>query len=253
MRHQKRNTLLGAAALVTAAAVGYTECSKEAKREESANIKGGCLPVSPEDFTNIYNSSLKVDRSLTLEEKCSGSFEAKHFGSGVLLRDSQTGESYILTAEHVTVNKTYKCNENLFEENIKVKEGSLKVQGFPATVVKENEEADHALLKIDGTPSEGVPYHGKIAKDLKIGDYVIGVGYPDEEHIYSISNVKEKKEKMVFLNFKSRGGNSGGGLYRLSNQGLELIGTTRGGSAITSLDRLHELIQNTSLEDDYLQ
>src|SRR3989344_235001 len=243
----------GIAALVMAAAVGYSECKKEPAKKEEVSIKWGYFMISPEEFPNIYESSLKVNRSLTLEENCKGSLEINHYASGILLRDSQTEEDYILTAEHITANQTYGCEEEgSSKKYIKVKDGSITVAGFSAHVVKEREKADVALLKIEGNIA-ATPYQGKIAGRLDLGEVVIGTGNPDGERPYSISYVKEIKKNITILSFENKGGNSGAGFYRFTNQGLELIGTTRGGTNITTLERLHELIKGTPLEDDYLQ
>jgi|SRR3989344_3095836 len=244
----------GIAALVMAAAVGYSECKKEPAKKEEVSIKWGYFMISPEEFPNIYESSLKVNRSLTLEENCKGSLEINHYASGILLRDSQTEEDYILTAEHITANQTYGCEEEgSSKKYIKVKDGSITIAGFSANVVKENEEADLALLKVEGNIADATPYQGKIASEVNLGDLVIGTGYPDGERPYSISYVVGIKENTTILSFENKGGNSGGGFYRFTDQGLELIGTTRGGKTITTLGRLHELIKGTPLEDDYLQ
>jgi|SRR3989344_4820746 len=244
----------GIAALVMAAAVGYNECKKEPEKKEEIAIQWGYFTIAPKEFTNIYDSSLKVERSLTLEENCNGSLEINHYASGILLRDSQTEENYILTAEHITANQTYGCKEEgSSKKYIKVKDGSITVAGFSANVIKESEEADLALLKIEGNIADATPYRGKIAGEVNLGDVVIGTGYPDGERPYSISCVIGITENTTILSFENKGGNSGGGFYRFTDQGLELIGTTRGGTTITTLGRLHELIKGTPLEDDYLQ
>lgn len=236
---------------MAAAAVGYNQQKKEEPTEEM-EIKWGYVDISPKDFTDIHDSSVVVDRSLTLEEKCKDSVVLNHFGSGILLQDSQTKENYVLTAEHITVNQSFFCKEESSSKYVKIKEGSITVSGFPATVFKENEEADQALLKIDGTIANAVHYRGKIAGQLRPGDLIIGNGYPDGKHRYSIGVVEEIKENTTIVSFKSLGGNSGGGLYRFGDKGLELVGTTRGGKHITTLERLQELIKGTPLEDDYL-
>ena len=253
MKYKVNMIPVGITALVVGAAVGYSECRKEPAKKEEVSINWGYFAVSPQEFTNIYESSLKVNRSLMLEEKCDGSLEINHFASGILLRDSQTEEDYILTAEHITVNQTYGCEEEgSSKKYIKVKGGSVSVAGFSAHVVKESEKADLALLKIEGNIA-ATPYQGKIAGRLYLGEVVIGTGYPDGERPYSISYVKEIKKNITILSFENKGGNSGGGFYRFTNQGLELIGTTRGGKTITTLERLQELIKGTPLEDDYLK
>ncbi len=237
------------AALATAAAVGYKGHNSGSKTE----IKGDYIAVSPKDFANIYDSSVLVHRSLTLEEKCSDSFSINHVGSGVLLQDSQTEAKYVLTAEHVTVNQSFSCKEDPSKErSIKIKNGKLTVAGYAATELKENESADLALLKIEGGLGLMPAYKGKIAKQFNIGDYVMGVGYPGGKHVYFIANVKDIEKNWIILNHASKGGNSGGGIFRFGEQGFELMGAMRGGTAISSLKNLRELFKDTPLEDDYL-
>ncbi|MEK6939132.1 MAG: trypsin-like peptidase domain-containing protein, partial [Nanoarchaeota archaeon] len=209
---------------------------------------------------NIYDSSLRLERSSILEEKCRDSIKLDHFGSGVLLRDAQTGDEYILTANHMTSyspGERYTCKEEhegtKSEREIKVLESSVTVQELPTFVVKRDDQIDQALLKIEGKVNHAAPYRGKIAGQLHPGDYVIGVGFPNGNHPYSIANITDIKQNMIFLNMVSINGNSGGGVYRFGNQGLELIGTVRGGTAITPLKKTRELITGTPLEDDYLQ
>ena len=54
------------AALTTLVGIGGYEAGKR----QQVHIKGSYFAIPPEQFPNIYNSSVQVDRSLTLEEKC---------------------------------------------------------------------------------------------------------------------------------------------------------------------------------------
>ncbi len=241
------------AVLAIAAAVGYEGHNPNSTKK--TEIKGNYVAVSPDDFTNIYDSSVLVYRSMTLEEKCKDSAVINHIGSGILLQDSQTGTEYVLTAEHLTVNKSFICKEEenpSKERSIKIQKGSLTVARSTATLLKENESADQALLQLEENVINASPYKGKIAKQYFLGEYVIGTSYPGGKHTYFIANITEREEKWITLNHSNKGGSSGGGIYRFGNQGFELIGTTRGGTAITLLERLQELIKGTPLEDDYL-
>lgn len=253
MKYEKIIISIAMAAMAT---IGYFGGYETAKKTP---IKGGYFAIAPKEFANIYSSSLRVDRSTTLEEKCKDSTEVDHFGSGVLLRDSQTGDEYILTANHVTPYSTgedYVCKEKKegkkSEKKIKVRESYLTVEELPAVVVKRDKEIDQALLKIEGQVKDASPCLGKIASQLHRGDYVIGIGFPDGKHHYSIANVESQRKYMTLLNMELIGGNSGGGVFRFGDQGLELIGTVRGGTAITPLEKMRELIKGTPLEDDYL-
>ncbi len=253
MKYKHRMISASMAALAIAAAVGYEGHNPDLTKK--TEVKSNYVAVSPEDFINIYESSVLVHRSLTLEEKCNDSLVMNHIGSGTLLRDSQTGTEYVLTAEHLTVNPFFICKEeddSYKERSIKIQQGTLTVNGFTATLLKENESADQALLQLKENVKNASPYYGKIAKQLHLDEYVIGVGYPGGKHIYYIANITEKKENWIIINHSNKGGSSGGGIYRFGDQGFELIGTTRGGTAITSLERLQELIKSTPLEDDYL-
>ncbi|MDP3698517.1 MAG: trypsin-like peptidase domain-containing protein [Nanoarchaeota archaeon] len=264
MKYKKIIMPITMAAMAT---IGYFGGYETAKHRSAAPIKGRYFAIAPEEFTNIYDSSLRVDRSSTLEEKCKDSTTVNHFGSGVLLRDSQTGDEYILTANHMTPyapGEDCACNEEKegkrSERRIKVFESHVTVEELPAVVVKQDKKADQALLKIegqvkvkiDGQVKDATPYFGKIASQLHPGNYVLGVGFPDGKHSYSIANVESQRKYMTLLNMKLIGGNSGGGVYRFGDKGLELVGTVRGGTAITPLEKMRELIQGTPLEDDYL-
>lgn len=244
--------------MALAAAIGYFG-GYETTKKKATPIKGSYFAIPPKEFANIYDSSLRVDRSYTLEEKCKNSTEVNHFGSGVLLRDSQTGDEYILTANHITPyspGEYYLCKEEKdgtrSEKKIKVLESYLTIKELPAVVVKGDENTDQALLKIEGQVKDATPYLGKIASQLHRGEYVIGVGFPNGEHPYSIANVEAQQKDRTLLNIEIKGGNSGGGFYRFGEKGLELIGTVRGGTSITPLEKMRELIKGTPLEDDYL-
>src|SRR3989344_204337 len=238
--------------------IGYFWGYENAK-SSTTPIKGGYFAIAPEELVNIYQSSRRIDRSYVLEEKCNDSTTVNHFGSGVLLRDSQTGDEYFLTANHMTPyapGEYCPCTEKKegkeYKKGIKVLKSTLTVEGLPAEVVKQDEKIDQALLKIEGTLDSRLCYHGKIASQLHRGDYVMGTGFPSGEHLYSVANVTERRPDMTVLNMKIIEGNSGGGVYRFADQGLELIGTVRGESSITPLEKMRELIKGTPLEDEYL-
>ncbi len=254
----KTKQLIMPFSITLAATIGYFG-GYQTTKSKNTPTKGAYFTIAPKEFTNIYDSSLLVNRSYTLEEKCRDSTEVKAFGSGVLLQDSQTGDEYILTADHMTPyspGEYYPCKEEhegkKYERKIKVLESSLIVEELPAAVVKRDEEIDQALLKIDGKVKGILPYQGKIASQLQVGDYVIGTGFPDGKHPYSIANVIAIKKDMTLLNIKIIGGNSGGGFYRCGDRGLELVGTVMGETSITPLEKIRELIKGTPLEDDYL-
>lgn len=218
--------------------------------DEQAERFGNYFSVPPEEFTKAYEATLQVHKYLTLEEKCDDSLSTDSFGSGVLMKDSQSDELYILTAEHVTPDPLYTCKSS--GKEITVLESSMKTFGLPVTVIKEDEKLDLALLKLEGYVEGLSPYRGKFAEDLKEGEYVLGVGFPRGDKKYFVANVTRKKEKTTVLNMGIIGGNSGGGVYRLQGISLQLIGVVITGEDVTSLEKTREFLRGTPLEDDYL-
>lgn len=91
--------VLSALALTSAAAVGEYYYHREPEKRSSY--------ITPAALEEIHTSSVQVNTIITLEEKVDDSYARSWFGSGVLLRDAQTGEQYILTAEHVTPDEYY--------------------------------------------------------------------------------------------------------------------------------------------------
>lgn len=232
----------------TVSVAGYDAC----QGKEDFNSEGNYFTIDPESFTNIYDSSVKVEKTILLEEKCKDSYVYVSQGSGVLLQDSQSGEHYIITVEHVTSDTFYDCEDNRTKRKIKVLGGSIDVEGFPAMIIKKDKKADLALLKIEGT-LDALPYHGRVGSILDRGDYVMGIGFPNGEKKYFIANVENKKKYDTFLNVDIIHGNSGGGVYRIQDDVLELVGLVRTTKTATSLERLQKFLQDTVLEDDYLR
>ncbi len=188
---------------------------------------------------------------VTLEEKVDDSYIRTWFGSGVLLRDAQTGEQYILTAEHVTPDEYYTPEERKKTKRIKVLKSRITVEELTTAIVKEDENADLALLKVEGS-MKIPPYLGKIARELHPQDYVIGVGFPAGNKMYFITRVKHKEEKLTLLDITIKGGNSGGGVFLLKEGKVELAGVIQHIHDMACLENLRKFFVGTVLEDEYL-
>src|SRR3989344_3839792 len=169
---------IGLAALVLVSACAAHTAPQNTSGEEKRNY------FTKGEIDAVYDATFRVDTDVTLEEKVDNDndFEKSWFGSGTLLVDSQTGDSYILTAEHVTPDATYTNNET--RKTARVTKGKMQVRGlYEASIVKENEVDDLALLRVIGpiTDENGQParpFKGKIAQKIESGDYVVGVGFP---------------------------------------------------------------------------
>ena len=210
-----------------------------------------------EELDTIYDATFQVDTTVTLEQKVDDDidFEKSWFGSGTLMLDSQTGDNYILTAEHVTPDGTY-INEKT-KVTAKVIKEVILIERQEASVFKEDEKKDLALLKvnlplkdINGQPRK--PFNGKIAKDLNLGDYVIGVGFPKGNKELFNTRVTEITEDRTFLDIYMVSGNSGGGVYIIHGKDLQLCSLVSQYNNVPSLKKVREFFKGTPLEDDYL-
>lgn len=223
------------------------------KNEEREEIIAGSY-VSQDEVEQIYGPAVKVNKSYILEKESDGSKEIYLFGSGVLLEDRSTYELYVVTANHVTPSDTY---ENKNGEIFKVVESRMEVESLEAKVIKKDEKADLALLKIDvpiGYNTDYLyPYRGKIAKELDENDLLVGTGYPAGKKNYFITHALDVDENSTVVGMKIIGGNSGGGTYRLKDKQFELAGVVLRTDELSSLESLRKLIEGTPLEDDYLQ
>lgn len=244
-----QKTILSAVALATLIGIWKYHAQNEEKK------RGGYIT---RDIVNqIYDSSVRVTTIVTLEEKVEDSQARGWFGSGVLLRDSQTGDNYVLTAEHVTPDEYFVPEEerekpSSKQRRIKVLESTMMVEELIVAVVKEDEKADLALLKVEGS-MKIPPYQGKIARELHPHNYVIGVGFPDGDKMYFITQVNQKEEKLTLLDITIKGGNSGGGVFLLREGKAELAGVVKDIHGMTGLENLREFFGGTVLEDEYLK
>lgn len=211
-----------------------------------------------EEIDAIYDATFRVDTIVTLEQKVDDDedFEKSWFGSGTLMIDSQTGDNYIFTAEHVTADTTYTSKKT--KRTTKVITEKIVVEGQNASVFKEDEENDLALLKlsfpltgIGGRPSK--PFIGEIAQYLNPNDYIIGVGFPEGNKKYFSTTVGKITEDKMYLDIHMIGGNSGGGMYLINRNYLQLCSVVTEFHNGPSLKKVREFFKGTPLEDDYLK
>lgn len=252
----KYKTLLastGFLSVLAGVAVGYWNCipNKLPKIEKGIfhTLKKKENYISIDSLDNAFLSSVKIEASKTLEEKCEE--QLNKVGSGVLLSDPETGDHYVLSVEHIVPDQYYDCSNPA--KKMKVIEGRITVDAVKAALVKKEETADLALFKLEEKLSSRIPFSGRIATDVQRGDYVLGVGFPDGIKKYFISSVGDIRSNAVHLNMLVVGGNSGGGVFKINEESLELVGIVKNFPAgITPLEKTREFLQGTPLEDDYL-
>lgn len=210
-----------------------------------------------EELDALYGATFLVNTAVTLEQKVDddNDFEKSWFGSGTLLVDAQTGDSYIFTAEHVTPDATYTSQKT--KRTTKVIKEKILVEAYEASVFKEDEENDLALLKVNGS-LQGInsqpekPFKGKVAQYLDSGDYVIGVGFPKGYKEVFNTRVTKIADDKTYLDIYMINGNSGGGVYLINKKELQLCGVVTKPSNIPSLEKVRGFFRGTPLEDDYL-
>lgn len=125
------------------------------------------------------------------------------------------------------------------------------VEEYNTVTVKEDEEADLALLKVDGV-LQLQTYKAKIAVRIREGDQVVGIGFPKGEKKYFLAKVTDTQKNLTLLDIVIIGGNSGGGVYFVNQGGLELAGIVIYYRGMTPLPVLRKFLQGTVLEDDYV-
>ncbi len=216
-----------------------------------------------EQVDSAYDATYQVNTTVTLEQTVDDDYylQKSWFGSGTLMVDSKTGDNYIFTAEHVTPDPTYtdaktQRTAKVIKERISVK-GEEVYLSYEASVFKEDEENDLALLKIDGSPKDinDLPwksFRGKIALDIDQGDYVIGAGFPKGKKELFNTQVTGIVYNKTYLDIYMISGNSGGGVYLINNKELQLCGVVAKTDNIPSLDKVRAFFKGTPLEDDYL-
>ena len=235
MRYKNIVAALSLTALITSEA----ECTKKSEQKHNYFLK--------KDLDDCYNTSYKITTTVKLEKEVNGEDQKSWQGSGTLLQDSQTGNYYLLTAEHITSDGTYKSKSG---EVVKIIEEKSAVDNYEAKIFKESEEYDLAFFKLAGFT--GKPFTGKIAAEIHPGNYVIGVGYPSGEKELFTTKVTDISRKSTFLDIFIVGGNSGGGVYLIKDKEIQLCGVVTKTDSIPSLERLKIFFKDTPLEDEYL-
>ena len=173
-------------------------------------------------------------------------------GGGTILKDEDTGEFYILTAQHLVDNTASKLLGGV-NRTVKVGEKSLE-----AIVVKEDVLSDLALIKLPYCTKDY--FKGKIG-EAEIGDFLIVWGYEGG----SVRNFKTghagSKYKTGFIHsVPTNPGNSGSGVFALDGLGrLVLVGVAseyvdkqQNVSLAVGYERIREFLLGTGLEDEYL-
>lgn len=174
-------------------------------------------------------------------------------GSGILLLDLERMEEYVLTANHVLPSEG--------NELYNLEKAYVKVNGFPAEIIKMDEQSDLALLKLKGQIP--TPFTGKLAEDIELGDYVIGAGYPlyDDLVLYfgRVSSKSKGESFYIYVDGHINSGCSGGPTFVLNRgipylAGINAIGFTNkpGISGIVSLEKIEKFLQGTPVHNDYV-
>jgi hypothetical protein len=216
--------------------------------------------VSRTEIENIYDSTVKVELTVSklLETSVMASkvFTGKSSGTGVVLRDSQTDEFYVLTAGHLIEPLTFFTNGEIDWE--------LTAGGIEADVITyeldDSTGADISLLKINGS----LPYfQGKIAKQINKKDDLFSVGFPGFMPKTVFFGQYEKKifeYGLALLVPQPEDGVSGAGVFK-KNQHFQYMSMITGEItlddgkkvALQTLQKVRETIQNSPLKDEYLE
>ncbi len=189
----------------------YQQDVQEARRNDVHR------PFTSKTIDDVLKYAVKVEVRVTMkstnpDQLSQLELERKHTrGSGTALSGN-----YVLTAAHLLPEFMQVINN---DEQL-ISNYEVFVQGQKAAVVKDDQEKDLALLKIEPcSKKEGClkPYTGTVANLINIGDVVAGAGYPlGELTIFSgfVSGrtVYENKE-MTLIDANISGGNSGSPVF----------------------------------------
>ncbi len=175
-------------------------------------------------------------------------------GSGVVLFDKEQDTYFILTCLHII---------NPEGPYILQIEDEEKIYG-QAILSKINPEQDLALLTMIGT----LPHYfrGRVAEELPLGAYGMGVGYPAPEKIMLVEGrvavtpfPAESGTRLIEANINP--GESGGGFF-LFRRGVPHLGglmegyynnhNFRQAGVLVNNHAIREFLRETSLIDDYL-
>ena len=174
-------------------------------------------------------------------------------GGGTILKDEDTGEFYLLTAQHLVDNTS---SQLLGDVDRDVRVGDDSLEGI---VVKEDVHSDLALIRLPYCTQDY--FRGKIGK-VNVGDFLIIWGYEGG----SVRNFKTghagNKFKNGFIHsVPTNLGNSGSGIFAFDDLGrLVLVGVVseyvekqHSVSYAIGYDRIRDFLLGTGLEDEYLE
>jgi S1-C subfamily serine protease len=191
-----------------------------------------CVPAQAMDLVKLGKQALGP--TVQLNRNCSGEIVYSS-------RDEKSGDvtTYILTAKHCTTDTADKVNEAYIPVYDKGRVVSELL--YKADVVSQYYKHDLALLKLKDTKTSFADRTAKLAArdvDPPIGAPVVTIGYPygltltANEGTFgargSIPFPSDTKDTEYFRASPGvAGGNSGGGLYRITDSGdFELLGVT---------------------------
>jgi S1-C subfamily serine protease len=199
-------------------------------------------PAYALDLTKLQSEALGP--TVQLNRNCSGQVVYSK-------RDEKSGDvkTLILTAKHCTTDTAGKVNEVYFPAYQKGRVVSEAL--YKADVVSQYYKHDLAMLRLKDTKTSFSDRVAKLADreiDMPIGAPVVTIGYPfgltltANEGTFAARSVipfpdQDKDTEYFRASPGIAGGNSGGGLYRITDGGdFELIGVTdlKIGDAATS-------------------
>ena len=175
-------------------------------------------------------------------------------GSGVVLFDKEQDTYFILTCLHIL---------NPEGPYILQVEDEEKIYG-QAVLTKINPEHDLALLTMIGT----LPHYfrGRVAQELPLGTYGMGVGYPAPEKTMLVEGrvavtpfTEENSTRFIEANINP--GESGGGFFIFRRGVPHLAGLMEGyydtpnfrqAGVLVNNQAIQEFLKDTSLADNYL-
>ncbi len=178
------------------------------------------------------------------------------FGSGTVLVDQQTETQYILTCSHTASLLSLVKDET--------KEYGLAFQ------FKNDPEVDLALLVM--SEKHPHPFTGRIAGEMPLGSYLLGVGYPFydkptllEGRINTTPFPEEEYRGIQIIEGMINQGESGGGLYLFQQgkpflagiinsyfDGDENTGQVMRIGAVVHVEKVRHFLESTPVADDYL-
>ena len=223
----------------------------------SYSQQGQSVSFGVEDTFDVNDNFLKKK---TIDDLVSSIVIARDGGirgSGVVLFDKEQQTYFILTCPHI-INP-----EGGYVLQIEDEE---TIYGT-AALTKIDHEHDLALLTMDGT----LPFyfHGRVAEELPLGAYGMGVGYPAPEKIMLVDgrvamtpfSKESGKSTTQIIEATINPGESGGGFF-LFRRGIPYLGGLMEGyfsgehfrqaGILVNNQAIREFLKDTALADDYL-